>query len=139
MKFIVRYVHRILRRSVRSIEQNLMYIHRWLQVQMHRDLGSEEQLADRNSSMDFVNLSQALLGIQPDYDGLIVDPCLPGKFGDFKVDRRFRDAEYHIEIHKPEGVQKGVSWIEVDGEKIAGNQIPLVDGKKEYHVIVQMG
>jgi len=27
----------------------------------------------------------------------------------------------------------------VDGEKIAGNQIPLVDGKKEYHVIVQMG
>ena len=87
----------------------------------------------------FVNLSQALLGIQPDYDGLIVDPCLPGKFGDFKVDRRFRDAEYHIEIHKPEGVQKGVSWIEVDGEKIAGNQIPLVDGKKEYHVIVQMG
>lgn len=89
--------------------------------------------------MDFVNLSQALLGIQPDYDGLIVDPCLPGKFGDFKVDRRFRNAEYHIEIHKPEGVQKGVSWIEVDGEKIAGNQIPLVDGKKEYHVIVQMG
>ena len=87
----------------------------------------------------FVNLSQALLGIQPDYDGLIVDPCLPGKFGDFKVDRRFRNAEYHIEIHKPEGVQKGVSWIEVDGEKIAGNQIPLVDGKKEYHVIVQMG
>ena len=87
----------------------------------------------------FVNLSQALLGIQPDYDGLIVDPCLPGKFGDFKVDRRFRDAEYHIEIHKPECVQKGVSWIEVDGEKIAGNQIPLVDGKKEYHVIVQMG
>lgn len=74
----------------------------------------------------FVNLSQALLGIQPDYDGLIVDPCLPGKFGDFKVDRRFRNAEYHIEIHKPEGVQKGVSWIEVDGEKIAGNQIPLI-------------
>ena len=87
----------------------------------------------------FVNLSQALLGIQPDYDGLIVDPCLPGKFGDFKVDRCFRDAEYHIEIHKPAGVQKGVSWIEVDGEKIAGNQIPLVEGKKEYHVIVQMG
>lgn len=65
--------------------------------------------------MDFVNLSQALLGIQPDYDGLIVDPCLPGKFGDFKVDRRFRDAEYHIEIHKPEGVQKvsaGLKWME---------------------------
>ena len=87
----------------------------------------------------FVNLSQALLGIQPGYDGLIVDPCLHGKFGDFSVKRRFRDAEYHIEIHKPDGVQKGVLWIEVDGEKIAGNQIPLIPGKKEYHVTVQMG
>ena len=87
----------------------------------------------------FVNLSQALLGIQPGYDGLIVDPCLPDKFGDFKVNRRFRDAEYHIEIRKPEGTQKGVKWIEVDGERIASNQIPLTSGKKEYHVIVQMG
>ena len=87
----------------------------------------------------FVNLSQALLGIQPGYDGLIIDPCLPDKFGDFKVDRRFRDAEYHIEIRKPEGTQKGVKWIEVDGERIASNQIPLTSGKKEYHVIVQMG
>lgn len=140
MKFIVRYVHRILRRSVRSIEQNLMYIHRWLQVQMQPRFGeAKNSWLTGTAAWTFVNLSQALLGIQPDYDGLIVDPCLPGKFGDFKVDRRFRNAEYHIEIHKPEGVQKGVSWIEVDGEKIAGNQIPLVDGKKEYHVIVQMG
>ena len=87
----------------------------------------------------FVNLSQALLGIQPEYDGLTVDPCLPGSFGDFTVERHFRGAEYHIEIHKPTGVQKGVSWIELDGQKITGNQIPLIPGKKEYHVIVQMG
>ena len=87
----------------------------------------------------FVNLSQALLGIQPEYDGLTVDPCLPGSFGDFTVKRHFRGAEYHIEIHKPTGVQKGVRWIELDGQKITGNQIPLIPGKKEYHVIVQMG
>ena len=87
----------------------------------------------------FVNLSQALLGIQPEYDGLTVDPCLPGSFGDFTVERHFRGEEYHIEIHKPTGVQKGVRWIELDGQKITGNQIPLIPGKKEYHVIVQMG
>ena len=87
----------------------------------------------------FVNLSQALLGILPGYDGLIVDPCLPETFGDFKVNRHFRGADYHIEIHKPKGVQKGVRWIEVDGERINGNQIPMVNGRNEYHVIVQMG
>ena len=48
-------------------------------------------------------------------------------------------ADYHIEIHKPKGVQKGVRWIEVDGERINGNQIPKVNGRNEYHVIVQMG
>ena len=79
----------------------------------------------------FINLSQALLGILPGYDGLIVDPCLPETFGDFKVNRHFRGADYHIEIHKPTGVQKGVRWIELDGQKITGNQIPLVPGKKE--------
>ena len=60
----------------------------------------------------FVNLSQALLRIQPEYDGLTVDPCLPGSFGDFTVERHFRGAEYHIEIHKPTGVQKGVRWMD---------------------------
>ena len=87
----------------------------------------------------FVNLSQALLGIQPEYDGLVVNPCLPKAFGDLKIKRRYRDAEYYIDIRKPDGVEKGVEWMEVDGEKIAGNQIPLIPGKKEYHVTVQMG
>ena len=87
----------------------------------------------------FVNLSQALLGIQPEYDGLVVNPCLPKAFGDLQIKRRYRDAEYYIDIRKPDGVEKGVAWMEVDGEKIAGNQIPLIPGKKEYHVTVQMG
>lgn len=87
----------------------------------------------------FVNLSQALLGIQPEYDGLVVNPCLPKAFGDLQIKRRYRDAEYYIDIRKPDGVEKGVEWMEVDGEKIAGNQIPLIPGKKEYHVTVQMG
>ena len=44
-----------------------------------------------------------------------------------------------VSIAEPEGVQKGVLWMEVEGQKITGNQIPLIPGKKEYHVIVQMG
>ena len=67
----------------------------------------------------FVNLSQALLGIQPEYDGLAVNPCLPKNFGDLKIKRRYRDAEYYIDIRKPDGVEKGVAWMEVDGKKIA--------------------
>ncbi len=44
-----------------------------------------------------------------------------------------------VSIAEPEGVQKGVLWMEVEGQKITGNQITLIPGKKEYHVIVQIG
>ena len=87
----------------------------------------------------FVNLSQAILGIQPDYDGLRVDPCIPENFGDFTLTRTFRDAVYHIDIKNPSGVQKGVTHMNVDGTEISGNVIPYTSDKKEYFVTVYMG
>ena len=39
-----------------------------------------------------------LLGIKPQYDGLLIEPCLPAAFGTYKVHRRFRDAEYDLTI-----------------------------------------
>ena len=87
----------------------------------------------------FVNLSQAILGICPDYEGLRIDPCIPENFGDFSVTRTFRDAVYHIEIKNPSNVQKGVTHLNVDGAEIAGNVIPYEKDKKEYFVTAYMG
>ncbi|MDO4305908.1 MAG: glycosyl transferase [Eubacteriales bacterium] len=86
----------------------------------------------------FVNVSQAILGVQPDYDGLKIDPCVPSEFGDFELIRKFRGATYFIDVKKPDGVQKGVSKICVDGKEMNGNLIPLENGKTEYHVTVYM-
>ncbi len=87
----------------------------------------------------FVNVSQAILGVQPDYDGLRIDPCVPSDFGDFQLIRKFRGATYYIDVKKPDGVQKGVSKISVDGKEMEGSLIPLESGKTEYHVTVYMG
>lgn len=87
----------------------------------------------------FVNVSQAILGVQPDYDGLKIDPCVPSDFGDFELVRKFRGATYYIDVKKPDGVQKGVTKISVDGKEMESNLIPLEDGKTEYHVTVYMG
>ncbi|MCI5901316.1 MAG: glycosyl transferase [Blautia sp.] len=86
----------------------------------------------------FVNLSQAILGIQPDYDGLRIDPCIPEDFGDFAVTRKFRKAVYHITVHTAPSVQKGVKKLVVDGTEIAGNLIPYEDLAKEHQVDVYM-
>lgn len=50
------------------------------------------------AAWSFVNISQAILGIYPDYDGLIIKPCLPDKIKSYKVQRVFRGSTYNIEV-----------------------------------------
>ncbi len=41
-------------------------------------------------------VSEALLGIKPQFDGLLVEPCIP--IGTYRIRRRFREAEYDLII-----------------------------------------
>lgn len=87
----------------------------------------------------FLNASQYILGIRPDYDGLIVDPCIPSFMDGFTAKRDFRGTTYHIEVENPDHVEKGVVSVTVDGNVIEGNLIPVDAAKKEVHVKVIMG
>jgi len=87
----------------------------------------------------FWNVSQAILGVQPSYEGLCINPCIPEDFGDFSLVRQYRGAMYYIDVKNPDHVQKGVKKIVVDGKEYEGCCIPQEDGKKEYHVTVFMG
>jgi cellobiose phosphorylase len=53
-------------------------------------------------------VTQFILGIQPDYDGLVIDPCIPSSWKGFTVRRKFRDAEYVIRVSNPDGKNKGI-------------------------------
>ena len=44
-------------------------------------------------------VSEFILGIKPQYDGLLIEPCIPAAIGTYKVRRRFREAEYDLTIH----------------------------------------
>ena len=77
----------------------------------------------------FTVLTQGILGIQPDYDGLRIDPCIPDSVKEYSVNRRFRDTMYHITVRNESGAQKGVKKAVVDGKEISGNVIPLSDRK----------
>ncbi len=65
-----------------------------------------------------VALTQGILGIKPDYEGLVVDPCIARKWKGFSATRKFRGAEYAIEVKNPEGVCKGVVSVKVDGKAV---------------------
>ena len=84
-------------------------------------------------------LTQGILGIKPDYNGLLIDPCVPSNFDEYTVNRTFRGTKYQITISNPNGVQKGVKEIKVDGKNIKVGTIPHKNSKSIVKVEVIMG
>ena len=80
----------------------------------------------------FLNVSQYILGIRPEYDGLVIDPCIPSSLEGFEVKRDFRGVTYHITVKNPAHVEKGIKALSVNGVTLEGNQIPvsMVTGKE---------
>ena len=87
----------------------------------------------------FLDVSQYILGIRPEYDGLVVDPCIPSSLDGFTAKRDYRGVTYLIDVKNPNHVEKGVASMTVDGNAVDGNQIPFDGSKKEVQVTVVMG
>ncbi|MGN0405173.1 MAG: GH36-type glycosyl hydrolase domain-containing protein [Bariatricus sp.] len=86
----------------------------------------------------FVNVSQHILGIQPDYDGLIINPCLPDEIQEMKIDRTYRDAVYHILITRADDQEQETMQMTVNGTPVNGNCINAIPGVTEYNVTLQI-
>ena len=76
------------------------------------------------AAWSFVAVSQGILGIRPDYDGLIVDPCLPDIMDGFRISRSFRGTRYDITVKR--GEEKGMT---VDGTPVPGKTAPLTQAE----------
>lgn len=70
-------------------------------------------------------ITQFILGIKPTYDGLEINPCIPASWDGFKVSRKFRGAEYEIEIKNPSHLCRGVKQMSVNGSAVEGNIVPM--------------
>ncbi|QIA62221.1 glycosyl transferase [Vibrio astriarenae] len=90
------------------------------------------------SSWTYVAGTQWILGVRPDIDGLIVDPCIPTEWPEFKVRRQFRGATYHIHVSNPNKVSKGVVEMRVNGDRIEGNKAPVFNSG-EHTIEVTLG
>lgn len=86
------------------------------------------------ASWNFVAVSQAILGLIPDYDGLKINPCIPRKCKGFKITRHFQDAIYEISVQNPKGICTGIKSLIVDGQNITGNIIPSFKDKKLHFI-----
>ncbi|NMA65344.1 MAG: glycosyl transferase [Clostridiaceae bacterium] len=85
------------------------------------------------AAWSFVEISQAILGIFPHYDGLMIKPCVPQHLKSYKVTRYFRGAKYIIDISNS---GSGSLEIKVDGVPIEGNIIRFEPDKSVYNIEV---
>lgn len=88
------------------------------------------------AAWNMVAISQYILGIAADFDGLKIDPSIPHEWDGMKATRQFRGATYDITVKNPDHVCKGVKSMTVDGKAVDGNVIPVMDGGKHTVEVV---
>ncbi len=91
------------------------------------------------AAWNFVAVSQYILGVQPDYEGLRIDPSIPSSWDSFSISRLFRGCRYNIRVENPENVCKGVKSVICDGVKLSGNVLPVFEKGTEHDVVVTLG
>ncbi|GAB6089040.1 GH36-type glycosyl hydrolase domain-containing protein [Spirochaeta dissipatitropha] len=85
------------------------------------------------------SLIEHILGLQPDFDGLRVNPCIDPEWKEFSIVRRFRGADYSITVRNPDSCMQGVKSMCVDGQEIAGSLLPVFEDGKLHTVLVILG
>lgn len=84
-------------------------------------------------------ITQFILGIRPTYNGLEINPCIPASWDGFKVTRKFRGAEYEIEVKNPSHICRGVRQMTVNGPIVEGNIVPMQSEGSVCKVKVTLG
>ena len=80
-----------------------------------------------------VNVSQYLLGIRPVLDGLCIKPCLPERFDDLIIKRKYRGALYNITLIRSK--EKGL-WV--DGLKVESDILPAAPIGSIVNIVCKM-
>jgi cellobiose phosphorylase len=88
------------------------------------------------ASWNFYAITQHILGIKPQYDGLLIEPCVPKSLGNFTINRIFRGKK--LEIRVKNQFKTGRIVIVLNGKPLQVNLIPLELMLENNEVIVEL-
>ncbi len=77
------------------------------------------------AAWNYVAITQWILGIRPDYEGLRIEPVIPEEWEGYHATRTYRGTTYDIKVTR-KGSGNDVSLL-VDGESIEGTLIPVMN------------
>jgi cellobiose phosphorylase len=90
------------------------------------------------AAWNYYAITQWILGIRPEYEGLRIAPVLPESWQGFTATRKFRGVTYQIAVRR-QGPGNKVS-LKVDGKPINGSVVPpQADDCKEVKVEAVIG
>ena len=91
-----------------------------------------------SAGWNYTAATRWILGVRLNFDGMIIDPCIPSDWKGFSVVRKWRGATFNVSVQNPGGVQKGVLSTTLDGHEISG-AIPPQPVGSAHEVLVVMG
>jgi len=88
------------------------------------------------AAWNFIAVSQWILGIRPDWDGLRIEPCLPRELDRVEIERRFRGCLYRVEVRNTGRSLAGQRLL-VDGSPFPSIVVPPAASGSVIHIIVE--
>ncbi len=85
----------------------------------------------------YFSATRYMLGIRPQFDSLLIDPCIPAEWDGFEATRVFRGATYKIRVENPSHVMKGVKQIFADGSET--DAVPVYEAGSTHDIRIIMG
>lgn len=85
----------------------------------------------------YFSATRYMLGVRPQFDTLLIDPCVPADWKEFKMNRQWRGADFEITVENKKGVMKGVEKLLLDGREV--ESIPVQEAGTKHTVTVVMG
>ena len=82
---------------------------------------------------------EGILGLKRQGNRLQIDPCIPDNWLSYEAIYRDGETVYNIHIRNPQGVNRGVVEIKLDGIVLPGNFIPLLPDGEHHEVHVELG
>ena len=69
---------------------------------------------------NYTAVTRWILGVRLSFEGMVIDPCIPADWKEFQVVRQWRGATFSISVSNPDGVEKGVKLVTLNGRPIQG-------------------
>ena len=82
---------------------------------------------------------EEVLGFKLRADSFRVEPNVAREWSSFGLRYKFKSSTYAVKVENPEGAERGVLYVELDGARLESNDIPLRDDGAEHVVTVRMG